>query len=393
MAAFAAAAANTAAILGVSLAPASPGDAVPRACIICGFQGTADLVLNLAFYLPLGAALALALRRPWHAVAAALLLSAGVEAAQLLVPGRDPTLGDLLANTLGAAAGAALARGGRRWMDPPPRAAAWLSLGAAAAALAVVAVTGAAATPSLPRAALRVEWAARTETLARYHGRVLAASLGSVPLLPSAVGDREIEPAPALDAPAVRRAFVAGGELYVRAVAGPAPASLAPLLGVYDGDRQSEVLLVGVEGEDLVLRVRTRAVPMRLRQPQIRVRGALRGMLPGDTVAMRARVVRGGFAVSVNDGKPVRAGMSPGGGWSLLLGPVRTGAAATAAAGAIWMAVLLLPLGLWVRSTAAGAAALALAAVGLAAVPAAAGLLPLTGWEAAGAAAGLAVGA
>ncbi|HET7228562.1 MAG TPA: VanZ family protein, partial [Longimicrobium sp.] len=165
--------ANAAAILSLSLAPVRHDEPVPLTCLICGWEGASDFILNLGFYLPLGVALWCALRRPGRAVALALLLSAAVELAQLVIPGRDSTLGDLVANTLGAAAGVALARHAAAWAAPSPRAAGWMSLGAALAALGVIALTGVAAAPAFPRAPLRAEWAARTESLARYHGRVL----------------------------------------------------------------------------------------------------------------------------------------------------------------------------------------------------------------------------
>ena len=83
--------------------------------------GRGDLVANAVLYAPLGFALVGAVR--WHAVAAVGLavlacggLSAGVEAAQLFVPGRTASGYDLVLNLAGGAAGAVaaalLGRGG-----------------------------------------------------------------------------------------------------------------------------------------------------------------------------------------------------------------------------------------------------------------------------------------
>jgi VanZ family protein len=75
-----------------------------------------DAVLNIVIYAPLGFAAAFAFRRKHNramAVAAAtafgFLFSVGMELLQVYVPGRDPSLADVLTNTIGSAAGAAFA--------------------------------------------------------------------------------------------------------------------------------------------------------------------------------------------------------------------------------------------------------------------------------------------
>jgi VanZ family protein len=75
-----------------------------------------DIVLNIVIYAPFGFVTALAFRRnlsrPMAAAAAALLgflFSVSMELLQVYVPGRDPSLSDVLTNTIGSAAGALLA--------------------------------------------------------------------------------------------------------------------------------------------------------------------------------------------------------------------------------------------------------------------------------------------
>jgi glycopeptide antibiotics resistance protein len=72
--------------------------------------GDAERTLNTLMFVPLGATLALLLsRRLWPlAMLAGLALSAGVEYAQAFIPGRVPDPNDVLWNTVGAAAGAAV---------------------------------------------------------------------------------------------------------------------------------------------------------------------------------------------------------------------------------------------------------------------------------------------
>ena len=74
---------------------------------------------NIALFVPLGALLQLTLRRPARAVVVAMLLSAAIEATQALaLGGRTGSVLDIVANTAGAAVGAAIvgalnARGGK----------------------------------------------------------------------------------------------------------------------------------------------------------------------------------------------------------------------------------------------------------------------------------------
>lgn len=72
-------------------------------------SGWIDFGANVLMFVPLGFLLTLLLRHHWYGVALALVLSAGVELAQLVIPSRQPSLRDVLANVLGAAVGAALA--------------------------------------------------------------------------------------------------------------------------------------------------------------------------------------------------------------------------------------------------------------------------------------------
>ena len=76
-------------------------------------HGVAFLVIGLLFAMSLP-------HRPWGGLAAAFLLSVGIEVAQVLVPGRSASLSDLAANLAGIAAAAVLYLTGRalkRWHD------------------------------------------------------------------------------------------------------------------------------------------------------------------------------------------------------------------------------------------------------------------------------------
>lgn len=83
----------------------------------------ADVALNIAFFVPLGAAVALLLPLRWAPASLPLcaLVSLGVEILQVGVPGRVPDADDVVSNTLGAAIGTAVVIGARLAVRPRTR--------------------------------------------------------------------------------------------------------------------------------------------------------------------------------------------------------------------------------------------------------------------------------
>lgn len=140
-------------VLGATLLPAEPEGSVDWHqvfCLLCGRAAVADGLANIALFLPLGIALALLNHAPRRALLLAASLSLAVELAQFWIPGRDPSLSDLIFNTLGAGLGGGMVRLAPRWGWPGVRAASRLSLLAAVVAGAVFALTGLLLMPSLP---------------------------------------------------------------------------------------------------------------------------------------------------------------------------------------------------------------------------------------------------
>ena len=84
-------------------------------CIACGEHATSDVLLNIILFVPLGAAVALHVRSLPRCALSAALLSATIELAQLYIPGRDSSLGDVLSNSLGGTLGALLTRTAVLW--------------------------------------------------------------------------------------------------------------------------------------------------------------------------------------------------------------------------------------------------------------------------------------
>jgi hypothetical protein len=377
----AAVAASAAAILGVTLFPSQgSGGSGWDGCLVCGERGVADALANVILFIPLGAALALLPLRTTRIVTVAFLLSAAVETAQLVVPGRDPSPPDVLFNTLGALAGATLAKHRRAILLPSARAALPCVAAAAVAVPVAVAATGALLAPRVPPGQCVVRWTpVRNHTV--YLGRVMDAALGSAPLRPSL----------AMACATVLRGMEEGGPLRVRLVAGP-PGTFAPLLRVV-AQPGREVLLLAASGEDLWVGWRSGATALRLDRPMLRLSGALRGRTPGATVLLGLHGGGGQVSLRVNGAATATAELPAGRGWSLLFFSAAFPPAAERALDALWLAALALPLGLWLRVGRRAGPALLLVLGGTAFAAAATGLVLPGPYEAAAVAAGVLAGA
>lgn len=71
--------------------------------------GWIEVPANVLLFVPLGFLLTLLFRRPWVGAAIAVMLSVAAEGTQILLPGRQPSLRDIVANALGALIGAGVA--------------------------------------------------------------------------------------------------------------------------------------------------------------------------------------------------------------------------------------------------------------------------------------------
>lgn len=71
--------------------------------------GWIEFVANVVMFIPLGLLLTLLTRRHWLGTLIALALSAAAELGQIVIPSRQPSVRDVVANVLGAAIGAAIA--------------------------------------------------------------------------------------------------------------------------------------------------------------------------------------------------------------------------------------------------------------------------------------------
>jgi hypothetical protein len=354
------------AILAVAVATLrSSGDTMPAGWTFSldqGDEALAEVIQNLMLFLPFGAAVVW--RWPelrWrHVLGAGLALSFTIEFLQQWIPGRDPSLGDIANNAASTLLGAAIVWTAPRWLDPPERVAPWLSLGAAAVAAAAWLGTGWLLRPMLPPGdALELrtpDLGAHTDL---YSGRVLAVTgrIGVTEPLTIVV---------TAGTPALSRRF-------------------APILDVDDGPGPAGTI-VAADRTDLVLRNRSRSMFLRLARPDLRARGALAGVAPGDTVTVTAwREPSHRTFCLARDGKRwCGLGYTIGDGWKLIFFPDHFPAWGLSVLNALWVGGGLLGVGLWGRRDRTTGIALLVAALTLALGPPVAGggltVTPITEW-------------
>jgi hypothetical protein len=371
-----------AAIGAVTLVPGSEkGTEPPLACIICGEQGLADALVNVILFLPLGGGLALGEVRLRRALIAGALISALVEFAQLLIPGRDPSVGDLLSNTVGTGIGYAAT-----WLAPvlarlDEGAAAKLSIAAALDVLLAVLLTGWFLQPSFPHGEYWGHWTPMFGHLEWYRGRVSSARIAG----------REVPPRRIEHSEWVRLALLRGGPIEVGFSGGPEVPGLASLFNVSD-ERLREIVLIGPDRQDLVFRYRTRSTAWGLDQPDLRVPGGWSAR-PGELAAVRAwSPARGEWCLASGRAHHCGLGFTVGSGWTLLFYAEAFPAWLRALLSAGWAAAVTFPVGFFLRQRGEGVAAVTVAVLGFAVLPGVVALQPTRGVEWLGIAFGLSVG-
>src|SRR5690606_26742437 len=146
------------------------------------------------------------------------------------------------------------------------------------------------------------QWTPEQAHLERYDGRLVEVTVGGL-----AVADGPIR-----ETPLVRERLLRGEAVRVVAVAGAPVPGLASLFSVMDANRQ-EILLIGPDrGGDLVVRRRLRASALLLDGPHLRLRGALAGVRPGDTLRVAVWREPAGHCVEVDGAAECGLGFTVG---------------------------------------------------------------------------------
>ncbi len=246
-------------LAAVTLRPSSDNASfISPTCILCGERGSADLILNIVLFVPLGAALGHLGWRRLKVGLAALLIAAAIELAQVVIPGRSPTLRDIAMNATGAWLGAALLQA--LWSAPRARWAPPLAWVAAACGVLAIAATGWVMQPAVKRNGWYGHLAPRLAHLEPFAGRIERVQLGREVMRHGYL--RQVD--------AVHRAVAAQQPIRIDGIAGPRTTRLAGLFVISDEEFE-EMLLIGQQGHDLILRERRRASILRLFEPELRI--------------------------------------------------------------------------------------------------------------------------
>jgi hypothetical protein len=171
-----------------------------------------------------------------------------------------------------------------------------------------------------------------------YPGPISAATLGGL-TIPASISR---------ESPQLRARLVAGDALRVHTVAVAPVSALAPLVTLHDAERH-EILLLAARGEDLLFRVRTRAAAANLDSPAILAPGALTGLRPGEGLTIAVSRVGRRYCVEANSRSTCGLGFTLGMGWAFLAYTQMPPGWIPAALNLAWMAVIVLPVGFWLR--------------------------------------------
>jgi hypothetical protein len=332
-------------------------------------DGGTDFLANVAAFVPLGLLIRRARAGVARTTAVGALLSVTIELLQGTgIAGRTAVLGDVLANSLGTAAGAVLAAAGAILLRPTPSQARGL---ATATALAWVLLMTASAWllgrppadgPRPPRAHARPT----VPGMGWYSGHVTAFAVDAWVAGPGDLprGGGPLVVAAALGAESRVRLALEGSD---------ARGTFVPAAAILDGALEP-ALLVGQRGDAAEVHVRTRARRWRLREAPLVVPGLL-APTPGPNPAVAqlhvtfaaGRVTFVGAATRPSTSRRATTQeAAPTRGWTLVLPLGRPWGPEALLLDALWTGTLVAPLGYWLRRAAPGKRALAAGAVGAA---------------------------
>ena len=303
-------------------------------CLICGPRGSADALLNVILFLPLG--LLIGLRRgPALALLVGVGLSAGVETWQLLLTGRYSNVGDVVWNGLGAGLGAAATPHLRDWLLDGSR-----PLGrvlAVALPATWLLAAGLLLSPIAGDRPYSVDHLASASALQGFTDWQAAGSLArsaSTGEDPTVAGARlDLEPG-------------GGWTLAARATRAPLSRELLPIVGAYD-TKATPIRVLGADREDLVLWESTWAPVMHFDYASHHLYGALVDHQVGDTFTVSASST-GGDQVCLTAASRQSCGprIAPARTWTLLRSHEHASEATKRRIDIAWMATLTLWIGL-----------------------------------------------
>ena len=365
----------TLSLLFIGVATLTPtGGAAPSVgslCLGCGEFGTTDLVLNILLFAPLGFVLGRAGIRPLIIMGVGLFLSGGIEALQFFLPGRAPTLRDVLTNTLGCGLGGLVAIHLHAWLAPGRRALVLL-WSAVSGLLLATGLTGTLMRFDPPAGIYFGQWVQEQKHLEKWTGTVREAYVSEI----------AVPEGPLNSSALLRASLVDSAHFRMVGTAGAATRRLGGIFGLLTGAKE-EALLVGPDGSDLVVRVRRRSATWRLAAPEFRFRDALRAVEPGAALEIAFAGTPQGGCASVNAVRHCVGRMAAGSTWELARPFEGLPPLVRRLLDGLTLFILALPFGLLLRSAPRGQALAATMAMllGLPAVAWWSGLALPTSWD------------
>ena len=317
-------------------------------CLLCGETGTANFVLNVILFVPLGLGLRLMGVRRWVICVVGLAMTVSIETLQFyVVPGRDSDLGDIVANTSGAVVGIAVIDFHRMWLMPSSHLAGWLG-----GVTALLICTGAAL----------VQWSLAPWLSHAVYYEQIAPDLPGYALFNGAVSDATFDGAGigigrmSMTASAAMRDSLLADSAVIAVTMQPGTTrnAVAPIVAVQDVDRR-EIFLLARRGDDLLFRLRRRTAVLGFHTPSAVLMNAFPTAAPAtDTVAVRAVIASGSTTLYVASAGPhgaitLRRRVSQGlwDAWRLFVPDGGRWGGHAAELTLLSMAFLFVPIGYW----------------------------------------------
>ena len=308
-------------------------------CIACSELGTLDLLYNIALFLPLGVLLGRSGVSALRALVLSAVLSTTVEVLQLLVvPGRDPTLVDILSNSLGGALGVPLARAPSALRSASARAWRFLGWTWVVLSLGVIMLGAWVVSVDVPPNDYFVQWLPQREGYARFGGELLSFQVNGV----------DLPAAARIPAGRLPDAFF-GGEIdaSARLTSGERNNGIAFIARL--ALEYGEFLMFGRQGNAFVVRYRSNAPKVGVRSPVYALAGAfsgdpraeleVRAIKLGDDISLQARQVNDSGDSSRSWQQRITAARF----WAALL-PFERGFGVLGVIGdVLWIALLVVP--------------------------------------------------
>ena len=278
-----------------------------------------------------------AFTRRWktqHVLLTAALVSISIESLQNLIPGRVPSILDVLANVLGAWIGHHVTvwyvnAPAERWRKHRALYLGWVAITTLALVIAPVAFT-----PHLPVTPWYVHAPPQLGHLEPYSGKLLEAKLNGQPVQngPLPVG-------------VLASDFSIAHRLEIRGEAGPLPSQLSGLFYITD-DSGREVALLGLQGTNLFYRLRSLGDHWGLESPRLWWRGAFPAELDrGAAFVVRVEQSNTETCLEVNSQRQCRRAVPFQESWQLWLPSRALGVDVDHELGRWWLMALFLPLG------------------------------------------------